>query len=61
MKSQKLEWIRPFEVTILKTKCPKEHVDYMIGNYMKLSDFYHDTPISQTFNNKSFIKWNNGF
>jgi len=38
MKSQKLEWIRPFEVTILKTKCPKEHVDYMIEAVTLLLD-----------------------
>ena len=29
MKSQKLEWIRPFEVTILKAKCPEEHINFM--------------------------------
>lgn len=30
MKSQKIEWIKPFDVFIMKAKCPKEHVDFMI-------------------------------
>ena len=37
-KSNNINWITPFEVTIMKAKCPKEHVNFMIEAVTLLLD-----------------------
>ena len=37
-KSNSINWITPFNVTIMKSKCPKEHVNFMIEAVTLLLD-----------------------